>query len=99
MEEIAGIKFYTLAEIPEADTSYMLPWRLEMLYEIEPTLKEIAARAAANKRRRFHARIKTYEQAKRAAWKFVGWGARDPRLRSSGAWDCFFNRVLRDLRL
>lgn len=99
MEEIAGIKFYTLAEIPEADTSYMQPWNLEMLYEIEPTLKEIAARAAANKRRRFYARIEAYEQAKNSAWALVGWGARDPRLRSSGAWDCFFNYVLRILRL
>lgn len=96
MFEIAGTKFYTLDEIPEPDTSYMLPWSLELLYEIEPDLKKIADKAAP---RRFYSRITAYEQAKDAAWELVGWGARDPRLRNSGAWDCFFCHVLLRLRL
>lgn len=99
MEEIAGIKLYEWSEVPEPDITYMLPWRLDMLYEIEPKLRKIADGLGLHKRKRFYNRIAVYERVKNDVWELVGWGARDPRLRSSGAWDCYFNFVLRELRL
>lgn len=87
------------SEIPEKDTSYMIPWRLDMLYEIEPKLRKIADGLGLHKRKRFYNRIAVYERVKNDVWELVGWGARDPRLRSSGAWNCYFNFVLRELRL
>ena len=88
-----------LCDIPEADTSYFRPWRLEMLYEVEPTLQEVAQKAVAQKRRRFYTRLDAYCRAKNEADMLLGWNARDPRLRSSGAWDCFFNYILDQLKL
>lgn len=99
MEVVDGMRFYTMDEIPEPDLSYFRPWSLDMLYQVEPELKEIAARAAAQKRRRFYDRLDAYTAAKNEAEKFVGWFARDPRLRSSEAWDCLFDHVLEELRL
>lgn len=86
------------SEFP-TDTSYMKPWCLDMIYEIEPGLKRVVNRAAAHKRRGFYKRLDAYAEAKAATDRLLGWGARDPRLRSSGAWDCFFDHVLEVLRL
>ena len=86
------------SEFP-TDTSYMKPWCLDMIYEIEPGLKRVANRTTAHKRRGFYERLAAYAEAKAAADRLLGWGARDPRRRSSGAWNCYFNFVLRELRL
>lgn len=91
--------FITAAELPEPDTSYFKPWTLDMLYQVEPELEAIAARTVAQKRRRFYARHDAYEAAKNAAWELLGWYARDPRLRSGEAWDCYFNYILDELRI
>ncbi len=91
--------FKPLSEFTEADESYFLPWRLDMLYQVEPKLRQIADKALAHKRQGFHKRIDAYTTAKNEAEKLVGWFARDPRLRSSGAWDCFFHHVLEGLNL
>lgn len=88
-----------LADIPEPDTSHFRPWTLDMIYQVEPELKEIATRAVAQKRQQFYDRLAAYEVAKDAAWELLGWYARDPRLRSAGAWDCFFGYILGELRL
>ena len=40
-----------------------------------------------------------YVEAKDAAWELVGWYARDPRLRSQGAWDCLFRYILDELNI
>lgn len=93
------IKAYSAAEVPELDTSYFLSWNPEMLYELEPKLRDIAARTVEQKRKKFYDRIDAYVAAKHAAERLVGWFARDPRLRSSGAWDCYFNQILEELRL
>lgn len=87
------------ADIPEPDTSYMIPWNLDMLYQVDPELKKIAARTVVHKRQQFHDRLNAYTAAKHDAWKLVGWDARDPRLRTQGAWDCFFNYILKELDL
>lgn len=87
------------SDIPETDTSYFLPWTLDKIYAIEPELKAIADRAIAQKRRRFYARIEAYTTAKEAAWRIVGWYARDPRLRSHEAWDHYFDHILDKLRI
>ena len=99
MYEFNGIKVYTAAEIPKPDTSYFLPWRLDMLYEIEPELRIIAERTVANKRRRYPEKLDAYSKAKDDTWELVGLGARDPRLRSSGAYDCFFDYILDELNI
>lgn len=36
-----------LSEFPEIDTSYFLPWSLDMLYQVEPALKQTAARTVS----------------------------------------------------
>ena len=87
------------SDIPASDTGCFLPWSLGMLYGVEPGLEQIARRAVRQKRRDFYRRLDAYVAAKHEAEKLVGWFARDPRLRSSGAWDCFFGYVLEELRL
>lgn len=97
-DDIAKL-FITVSELPEPDTSYFKPWTLGMLYQVEPELVQIAAEAVSQKRRRFYAKHEAYEAAKNAAWELLGWYARDPRLRSSEAWDCFFNYILDELNI
>ena len=99
MELFEGLTVMVASEIPEPDTSYFIPWRLDMLYQIEPGLEEIAERTVANKRRRFSAKLDAYTKAKDDAWELVGWYARDPRLRSSNAWDCLFRYILDQLNI
>ena len=91
--------FITADKLPEPDTSHFLPWTLDMLYQVEPELKKIAAQTVAQKRRRFYAKHDAYEAAKNAVWTLLGWYARDPRLRSSGAWDCYFDYILDQLNI
>lgn len=83
----------------DPDTSHSRKWTLGMLYAVEPELEVIAARTAAQKRRRVEQRHFAYAAAKKAAWKLVGWYARDPRLRSSEAWDCYFRYILEELKI
>ncbi len=91
--------FKPLSEFSEADESYFLPWKLDILYQVEPELRQIADKALAHKRQGFYKRIDAYTTAKNEAENLVGWFARDPRLRSSGAWDCFFHHVREELKL
>ncbi len=70
-----------------------------MLYQVEPELRQIADKALAHKRQGVQKRIDAYTTAKNEAESLVDWFARDPRLRSSGAWDCFFHHVLEELNL
>lgn len=39
------------ADIQRLDTSYFIPWRLDMLYEIEPELENVANRATVSEPR------------------------------------------------
>ena len=91
--------FKPASEIPEPDTSYFLPWNLEMLYQIEPELKEIAERNLVSRRCRFEKKRAAYEAIKNAAWELLGWYARDPRLRSKEAWECYFGYILDELNI
>jgi len=80
-------------------SSHFLPQAVDMLYTMEPELKAVSQKALRQKRKGFRRRLSAYETAKHEAQNLVGWFARDPRLRSSGAWDCFFDYVLEELRL
>lgn len=91
--------FKPLSEVPEMDTSHFQTWTLDKLYEVEPGLEAIAAQAVAQKRRRFWAKLEAYAAAKDAAYELVGWYARDPRLGSCEAWDCFFDYSLDQLNI
>lgn len=91
--------FKPLSEAPEMDTSRFQAWMLDKLYQVEPELEAIAAQAVAQKRRQFLVKLEAYEAAKYAAYELVGWYARDPRLRSCEAWDCFFNYILDQLNI
>lgn len=93
------IKAIRASDIPEMDTSYFRPWTLDMIYQVEPELQKIAAEAVAKKRQEFYDRLDAYSTAKAKSYKLVGWYARDPRLRSSAAWDCFFRYILKELKL
>ena len=81
------------------EEAYLLPWRLWMLYQIEPGLIDIALKALSKKRRSVSVRLEAYGEAKEAADMLLGWGARDPRLRSCAAWDCFFNYICDELNI
>ena len=88
------------ADIPKPDTSYMLPWNVEMLYKIEPKLKDLVAYAVSFKRKRnYQVKRDAYVKVRNDSWDLVGWGARDPRLRSSGAYDCFIRYILDELNI
>lgn len=93
------LNFKKASGIPELDSSHFRAWTLEMFYAVEPELETIAAQAVAQKRRRFEEKHFAYAAAKKAAWKLVGWDARDPRLRSSKAWDCYFRYILEELKI
>ena len=100
MEEKVLPSIIRACDVPEPDTSYMLPWSLEMLYEIEPRLKELADEAVSYKRKRnYQVKRDAYIKARNASWELVGWGARDPRLRNSGAYDCFTHYILDELKI
>ncbi len=79
--------------------THFIPWRVDMLYEIEPRLAEIAAEAKSQRRSRARDRWRAYGRAKHRAWYLVGWCARDPRLRNSGAWDCYIRHITRALNI
>ena len=96
--ELKVISAQDLAKM-NPDKSYFLPWNVDMLYQVEPGLKEIANKALAYKGQKFEKRLNAYTNAKEEAERLVGWGARDPRLRSEGAWDCFFNYVWDQLNI
>lgn len=87
------------SDIPELDTSHFRKWTLEMLYAVEPELEDIAVRTVKQKRRRLEQRHLAYADAKKSAWNLVGWYARDPQLRSSEAWDCYFRYILGELKI
>ena len=72
---------------------------LTEILAIEPNLKPIAANAFLHSRQDFSERIDAYEVVKRNAQKLIGWGAKDPRLRTSDAWGCFLDYILEGLRL
>lgn len=84
---------------PTANRSYFLDWSLDMIYEIEPSLKDIAAQATAYSTADFYKKLDIYTQTKNKVYKLIGWGARDPRLRQTDAWDCYFNYIVEGLRL
>lgn len=87
-------------DVPKLDKSYMLPWSVEMLYEVEPRLKDLADEAlTAKTKRKYDVRHAAYVKARNESYELVGFGARDPRLRSSGAYDCFTEYILEGLRL
>lgn len=75
------------------------PWRLPMVYEVEPSLQQIAEWAATQRGRRYFARQETYEKVKTDVEKLVGWSARDPRLRCSEAWDIYMRHVAKVLKI
>lgn len=79
------------------DEGHFIPWRLGMIYEIEPELENIAKRTISKKRMRFNNRLNAYLTAKQEAYHLIGWSARDPRLRHRKAWDCYFDYILDEL--
>lgn len=88
-----------MSQLPKPDYSYFRPWEVWMIYAVEPELKTIADKALKAKRRRFEIQLDAYAEAKNAARKLVGWYARDPRLRSTEAWDCYFDYILDQLNI
>ena len=88
----------TASEIPAPDKSYMLPWSLEMMYEIEPRLKKIADRALEVKgSQKDDVLINAYTKARSECYELVGWAARDPRLRSTEAYDFYTDYIIAEL--
>lgn len=63
---------YRASDLPKPDNSHFLPCSLDMLYQVEPELKEIAARVAAHKRHWFYDWLDVYTAMKKEAEKLVG---------------------------
>ena len=82
------------SDIPDMDTSHFIPWNIGMLYQVEPDLKEIVEETISFHRKAPVKRANAYAKANVRAEKLVGCEARDPRLRNSGAWDCFIHYIL-----
>lgn len=83
----------------EPDTSYFLPWKIEMIYQVEPSLEETVKMCRANRRKNWYKRLDVYSQVKNDTYELCGWGARDPRLRCCGAYDCFIQEVIDALNI
>lgn len=77
------------------------PCSIETLFDIESMLKALADEAISHRRSRsHHVKRLAYVEARNEAAKYlVGIHARDPRLRSSEAYDCFANHILKALNL
>ena len=69
----------------------------EILFLIEPELKTIAAMAAEHSTGGELEWLRAYGAAKSCAWELIGNCAKNPLLRSCGAWDCFFDYVREEL--
>lgn len=72
-------------------------WTEAELFKEEPALQSIIENAKLYRKRRVRDRIWQYEAAKRTASGLVGWGAKDPKLRCSGAWQCFLRCLMNAL--
>ena len=72
---------------------------LAEILEMEPALKCVSDRAFSHRRKRLARKFEIYEQSKSDAWPLVGWGARNPLLRTSSAWDTFFRNLRKVLRI
>lgn len=73
---------------------------IEMIYQIEPQLKVLANEVLREKSLSdFYAKFDAYTKLKNKAHDLIGWCAQDPRLRNSGAWDCYFDYVLDELEV
>ena len=69
-------------------------WELWMIFEVEPKLKTIGEEALQRFEGAPDQREQAYYWAKDDFSLLVGWEARDPRLRSSGAYDCYTGWIL-----
>lgn len=76
------------------DTSHFIPWNVEMIYQIEPLLKQVVEDCRKKRRRDWYTRLEIYGNVKNETENLVGWFARDPRLRSEEAYDCFIDEVI-----
>lgn len=86
-------------EKSENRTSHFIQWKPDMIYDIEPYLRAIVTQARCDMIEKGIDRYKLYEEIKRNAENYVGDMARDPRLRSHGAWMCFINDVCDSLEM
>ncbi len=95
------MEFYTGEDLInyKPDTSYFIPWNIEMIYQVEPSLKEIVLKCKEYRKKPVSKRYDFYSDVKEETYKLVGWGARDPRLRSTGAYDYFIDRVIDELHI
>lgn len=97
--EETTIGLIDITDIPGEDTSYFTPWNIGMLYEVEPGIRLIIEDCKNERRKEFCYKCKIYSKAKMDSYKLVGWMARDPRLRSTGAYDCFIKALVDALDL
>lgn len=86
-------------KILEPDTSHFLPWNIEMIYQVEPSLAEVVLKCRKNAITKDRYEYDVYSEVKEETCDLVGWNARDPRLRSTGAYDCFIHEVIDALEI
>ena len=81
------------------DHSHFEPFTLDMIYQCQPQLEDFvrAAKIYGQDTEKDHGTI--YADMKKAVYTQIGKNAADPRLRSSEAWDCFFNEIKKLLKL
>lgn len=86
-----------VSSVPPQDHSHFIPWSLAMIYAVEPSLETIRRRAfdqallGTHKRRavKKNAVNNAFVEARNSSDKLIGWNARDPRLRSSEAYEFY----------
>ena len=81
------------------DHSHFEPFTLDMIYQCQPQLEDFvrAAEIYGQDPEKDHNAI--YSDIKKSVYSQIGENAADPRLRSSEAWDCFFNEIKKLLKL
>jgi len=72
---------------------------LEYLYRNEPMLKNVMNEALSKRRSNLGQRYAAYGNAKEAAFRLVGYGARNENLRNHRAWERFVISLAEGLNL
>lgn len=83
-----------LMRVSELKQEPLPGWQLWMIFEVEPQLKYLGEKALGRFKRDPDRRGKAYRWAKPYFLPLVGWSARDPRLRSQEAYDCYTDWIL-----
>lgn len=70
---------------------------VETLFRLAPPVAAVIRQAAVYTGRPYRERLAAYERGKRALESLVGYGAADPALQCSEAWECAIRNLTEEL--